>query len=422
MIKGTGCLIVFCSIGMREFKGKKENGKEMEENKNIKMAESFVGVQTHTSILNNQNLKIKKTGTIIAEEHSVIYSKQYLQQAGITLVALVVTIIVLLILAGVTISLAMNDNGVMDKAQFASNMYANATKDERVMLEEMEDSIIDLSDSSGIVIKDSDENKINLSQIANYYGKYVNYNGTTDKYQLFYVDVAGKYSNGEPRVWLQYKTYTALPGALGNQYNSSRDDEIISNEESIMWQINPDLDNKYGVIIRGLSSWQSNVKEVAYLSNPENWNDTYLAEGDSEKGGYAIGGVSAELFCDSYNQARGITDSIAKDYFEAKAFKKNSNYGYLYKPGYENAGTKDGDYGSYTDSASYPIQTSICSGIYRFSNSNSQCPWLSSMSPEAANRVCFVYGSALNNGNGAYAYGVRPAVSLPTDIEIQLIN
>jgi hypothetical protein len=43
------------------------------------------------------------------------------QDKGITLVALVITIIVLLILAGVSISLVVGDNGVMNRAQSASS-------------------------------------------------------------------------------------------------------------------------------------------------------------------------------------------------------------------------------------------------------------------------------------------------------------
>ena len=67
------------------------------------------------------------------------------KEAGITLVALVVTIIVLLILAGVTISLALGDNGIIGKAQEASNMYANASKDERTALNELSDEVSRLS-------------------------------------------------------------------------------------------------------------------------------------------------------------------------------------------------------------------------------------------------------------------------------------
>lgn len=48
-------------------------------------------------------------------------------QKGITLVALVVTIIVLIILAGVSINLLLGQYGVVTKAQEAKNMQANAT-------------------------------------------------------------------------------------------------------------------------------------------------------------------------------------------------------------------------------------------------------------------------------------------------------
>ena len=48
-------------------------------------------------------------------------------ERGITLVALVITIIVLIILATVTISFAFDNNGLIDRAEQASDMYANDT-------------------------------------------------------------------------------------------------------------------------------------------------------------------------------------------------------------------------------------------------------------------------------------------------------
>lgn len=51
-------------------------------------------------------------------------------QKGITLVALVITIIVLLILASVTISLTLGENGIFQTAKNASKNYANASRDE----------------------------------------------------------------------------------------------------------------------------------------------------------------------------------------------------------------------------------------------------------------------------------------------------
>lgn len=70
------------------------------------------------------------------------------KEKGITLVALVVTIIVLLILAGVTISLALNNNGVIERAQYASNSYTNATKNESRMMNEIEIQIDNLAGSN----------------------------------------------------------------------------------------------------------------------------------------------------------------------------------------------------------------------------------------------------------------------------------
>lgn len=54
---------------------------------------------------------------------------------GITLIALVVTIIVLLILAGITISTLFGENGIITKAQLAKMKYEEAEKKEKEMLD-----------------------------------------------------------------------------------------------------------------------------------------------------------------------------------------------------------------------------------------------------------------------------------------------
>ena len=51
-----------------------------------------------------------------------------LKQKGITLIALVVTIVVLLILAGVSINLLLGDNGIITMAQKAKKQYEEAAK------------------------------------------------------------------------------------------------------------------------------------------------------------------------------------------------------------------------------------------------------------------------------------------------------
>lgn len=56
-------------------------------------------------------------------------------QKGITLIALVITIIVLLILAGVTIAMLTGENGILTKAKTADTDTKNAEVAERINME-----------------------------------------------------------------------------------------------------------------------------------------------------------------------------------------------------------------------------------------------------------------------------------------------
>ena len=60
------------------------------------------------------------------------------KQKGITLIALVVTIIVLLILAGVAINLTVGKNGIFNKAKFAKEKYTNEEYLEQEQLNELD--------------------------------------------------------------------------------------------------------------------------------------------------------------------------------------------------------------------------------------------------------------------------------------------
>ena len=71
----------------------------------------------------SRTLKLKK-----------IAKKRSLQEKGITLIALVVTIIILLILAGVTLNMALSDNGLFNKAQQVAQKSTEAMVREEVAL------------------------------------------------------------------------------------------------------------------------------------------------------------------------------------------------------------------------------------------------------------------------------------------------
>lgn len=70
-------------------------------------------------------------------------NKKLTKDTGITLIALVITIIVLLILAGVTITSLTGENGVLERAQRARNETMQAQIREQVQMEVM-GSMIDL--------------------------------------------------------------------------------------------------------------------------------------------------------------------------------------------------------------------------------------------------------------------------------------
>lgn len=67
--------------------------------------------------------------------------EQMKKTKGITLIALVVTIIVLLILAGVSISMLTGENGILNQAQNAKNKTEEAERNEKLDLLKQEDLI-----------------------------------------------------------------------------------------------------------------------------------------------------------------------------------------------------------------------------------------------------------------------------------------
>ena len=86
------------------------------------------------STMKLQNRKRKMKGNLIISTNNLV--------SGITLIALVVTIVVLLILAGITIGVIFSDNGVIKKAQEAANVQNQAIEKDKQeindLLEDME--------------------------------------------------------------------------------------------------------------------------------------------------------------------------------------------------------------------------------------------------------------------------------------------
>ncbi len=104
---------------------------------------------------------------------------------GITLIALIITIILLLILAGITINFTLGENGILKNAEIAKEKYNNSVKYENEIIDE-------LYNQSNSIITGSNTKTLS-SQVS--IGDSVAYNpteGVIDKKKLEYESLKGK--------------------------------------------------------------------------------------------------------------------------------------------------------------------------------------------------------------------------------------
>ncbi len=107
--------------------------------------------------------------------------KNYSNQTGITLIALVVTIVVLLILAGVSINALFGDNGIIEKAKDAQNRMNNAQESDLNALNDL-DKWIDnqVNGTAGGGTTGGDANPSTTPKISTLVGKVVDKNTKTE--------------------------------------------------------------------------------------------------------------------------------------------------------------------------------------------------------------------------------------------------
>ena len=176
--------------------------------------------------------------------------------------------------------------------------------------------------------------------------------------------------------------------------------------------------------------------KMAYLCNSLNWNDEFLSKEQQERGYFAIGGVSAEMFCDSYNQIRGKKETD-KDFYRAKAFYENETYGYRFQPGKGNndkpLNSEGYGYWSEKNISDIGDKMYIYEDIVTMYNSEKQIDeeihkqteiWLASPSAKDGYYLCISRsdGKCLDNAITTFPGDLRPAISLSTNIKLRLSN
>ena len=246
---------------------------------------------------------------------------------GITLISLVVTIILLLILAAVSITTLTGDNGILQRSNEAKEKTEESEIREKIKLCALSSRINASGDISyATLIEELDrtfgQNKYNINPqnantsewtvtvnniseliigkqptLANVitpenYGDSVNYsaNGIND-WKIFY-------NNGE-NIFLitsDYLINTKVPSELGIKtsgiYKVAWNELIYEGSQSI----NQEIANKY--MLRKFINNNYSMKAIASLMDTEKWKSFV----DNNLANYAIGSPTIEMFCSSWNQ------------------------------------------------------------------------------------------------------------------------
>ena len=360
------------------------------------------------------------------------------QGKGITLIALVITIIVLLVLAGVTIATLTGENGILNQADKAKDKTTEAESIERVQVEVAGsyglDGTIDkkqlnknLGNIKGLMFNGAEfggdniitslpatvtlngyDIEINsngevekipeiIAKIrANpqaYYGKKVtNYNANGKTYRIFYVDKDNYFKGGYNTIYLKADFSDSV--SCSNSYDPS---------QTLMKKMNPLWATKENTVEAEITTISNdNEKAVAWLCDPSKWT----AYCDTDKANYAIGGPSVEMYVKSYNQTHG-DDALGCQY------QTNNASGYVYKV---NGVIQNNGWNTNSDTLDY---STTYNSIYCGKDGNKTGTWwLASPSANNSNAVCLVGGSYAYlyydyvYSHSSNYYGVSPLVSL----------
>ncbi len=384
------------------------------------------------------------------------------EEKAITLVALVITIIVLLILAGITLSMVLGPNGIIERAKQAkeetnkaavvSNMQLDILSKQleknggNITQAELEEIVTKyaeeiIRDDEGnitgikaegvkgtisiaeiysgelkengpqVTLADGTKVALTLENVGEYLGKKVrNYKGQSSvtiggkaytvsaEYRLYYVDFDNKYGDGAGTIYLKAE-------CTSNNYSLQTTDTSSDTNSNIKIKaLNPSL---YATGVTSPLASNDNMKAVTWLTNTTNWanlkpTDTTMAS----KVNYIVGSPSLEMMMDSYNTHYGLTGDIPDTRtLSASTDRVKLFYKYPYNSNNCGYGVGPSDkvsassgYSSNTSEYSVKTDTAIDTMYYPGSNKSY---WLASPSAGASYYVMYVRYK--NGGSVEYA-------------------
>ena len=391
-----------------------------------------------------------------------------LNQRGITLIALVITIIVLLILAGVSIAMLTGQNGILAQAQKAKTTTDNKSAEEKVKLAVMaarsqsetgaleadklvtevttnyggqaettaggfpvtvtidgksftvdENGTVEVSKyetsilSASDIAAKTDKTKIYGAKVTGYTLP----SGTTTDvgWKIFYADNSNIYLIAD-----NYVERTNLPGSTGGTTSHQPNDGNSSYARTAYFSniLNDYVtgsarvtDNKLKALnndyfnTKGFTSTNSNMKSVAYMMDTTAWNSKFKGN----KAEYAIGGPTVELLFKSYKGKYGTT-------YESQAIESSDKT----NTGYQIRKTSKDTWANYVSS----MLTTNDSLYVITSQTNALAYWLASPSAYSTSDVMIVYfyGEVNHNSYNYNSYGFRPLVCLQSNVTLEKVS
>lgn len=352
--------------------------------------------------------------------------KIYNTNKGITLISLIITILVLIILAGVSISLLDGDNGTVKKAGDAKEEYETALKKEENELSKWQDRIDAYLSNNG-----NENTNVKIAQIIEpkNYGDPIKYSANgIENWKIFYNDGTYVYIIATDYLENEYLPVNArvskLEGYPHSAYWKSDGDEL--NDLVGARNIDAAVANKYK--LNWLNSYpestNKNIKAVSTLLDTEVWKvfvDTKYAES-------AIATPTLDMFAESWNQKYSDGTQL---YYDCM-----SDVGY-YVTTISPEERTDEVTTTYTSLSQETGYDETLYFPYKDTHNNSNGYWLSSPSSyvvQGEQAVAYVYrtgiigasqdgccGSGSSETAGA-DFGLRPVVCLKEDISIEKVD
>lgn len=253
-------------------------------------------------------------------------------QKGITLIALIITIIILIILAGVAINLSIGENGIINRAKQAKESYINAQEDEQIKISHVANKLDDLVDGPSNGENNEIEETITIDKIKP--GDYIRYDSGSNGKILFRVlyPLSSKY--GLQIISHDSVKSVSLNGSNWNEQKTKYNNAInILNEEAQLYK-----NDTYAIDARCVGSSPSNKN--AENTTVVTYNRDYT--GTEDVSGMKSGDTNYE---EDYNaMVSANIHSIGKEYWLASRYTANVDDSYFF---YINFVTTKGEFTSH---------------------------------------------------------------------------